>query len=86
MNEQGMKNFDDLTWIAFFAPAGTPPEVVTRLNAEINKALQSPEVKDKLVSLGFDVKPGTPAEFGAFVREEVAKWAQAVKDSGAKVD
>jgi tripartite-type tricarboxylate transporter receptor subunit TctC len=86
MNEQGMKNFDDLTWIGFFAPAGTPPDVVARLNAEINKALQSPEVKEKLVSLGFDVRPYTSAEFGTFVREEVAKWAQAVKDSGAKVD
>jgi tripartite-type tricarboxylate transporter receptor subunit TctC len=86
MNEQGMKNFDDLTWIAFFAPAGTPPDVVARINAEINKALQTPEVKDKLVGLGFDVKPQSAAEFGAFLREEVTKWAQAVKDSGAKVD
>jgi tripartite-type tricarboxylate transporter receptor subunit TctC len=86
MNEQGMKNFDDLTWIAFFAPAGTPPDVVARLNAEVNKALQNPEVKDKLVGLGFDVKPQSAAEFGTFLREEVAKWAQAVKDSGAKVD
>jgi tripartite-type tricarboxylate transporter receptor subunit TctC len=86
MNEQGMKNFDDLTWIAFFAPAGTPPDVVNRINAEINKALQTPEVKDKLVSLGFDVKPSSAGEFGSFVREEVAKWAQAVKDSGAKAD
>jgi tripartite-type tricarboxylate transporter receptor subunit TctC len=86
MNEQGMKNFDDLTWIAFFAPAGTPPDVVARINAEINKALQTPEVKEKLVGLGFDVKPQSAAEFGAFLREEVAKWAQAVKDSGAKVD
>jgi tripartite-type tricarboxylate transporter receptor subunit TctC len=86
MNEQGMKNFDDLTWIAFFAPAGTPPDVVARLNAEVNKALQNPEVKEKLVGLGFDVKPQSAAEFGTFLREEVAKWAQAVKDSGAKVD
>jgi tripartite-type tricarboxylate transporter receptor subunit TctC len=86
MNEQGMKNFDDLTWIAFFAPAGTPPELVARLNAEVNKALQSPEVKEKLVGLGFDVKPQSAAEFGTFLRAEVAKWAQAVKDSGAKVD
>ncbi len=86
MNEQGMKDFDDLTWIAFFAPAGTPPDVVNRINAEINKALQSPDVKDKLVSLGFDVKAQSAAEFGTFLRAEVVKWAQAVKDSGAKVD
>ena len=86
MNEQGMKDFDDLTWIAFFAPAGTPPDVVNRLNAEINKALASPDVRDKLVGLGFDVKPQSAAEFGTFLRAEVVKWAQAVKDSGAKVD
>ncbi len=86
MNEQGMKDFDDLTWIAFFAPAGTPPELVNRINAEINKALQQPEVRDKLVSLGFDVRPSSAADFAAFVREEVVKWAQAVKDSGAKAD
>jgi tripartite-type tricarboxylate transporter receptor subunit TctC len=86
MNEQGMKDFDDLTWIAFFAPVGTPPDVVSRLNAEINKALASPDIKDKLVGLGFDVKPQSAAEFGTFLRAEVVKWAQAVKDSGAKVD
>jgi tripartite-type tricarboxylate transporter receptor subunit TctC len=86
MNEQGFKDFDDLTWFGFFAPAGTPPDIVTRLNAEINKALQQPDVKERLVSLGFDLRPMTAPEFGAFVRAEVPKWAQAVKDSGAKVD
>jgi tripartite-type tricarboxylate transporter receptor subunit TctC len=86
MNEQGMKDFDDLTWFGFFAPAGTPADVVNRLNAEINKALELPDVKEKLASLGFDVRRNTPAEFAAFVRAEVPKWAQAVKESGAKAD
>jgi tripartite-type tricarboxylate transporter receptor subunit TctC len=86
MNEQGMKDFDDLTWFGFFAPAGTPAEIVTRLNAEINKALQQPDVKEKLSSLGFDIRPMSAPEFTAFVRDEVPKWAKAVKDSGAKVD
>jgi tripartite-type tricarboxylate transporter receptor subunit TctC len=86
MNEQGMKDFDDLTWFGFFASAGTPPDIVNRMNAEIMKALGQPDVKEKLTSLGFDIRPNTAAEFAAFVRAEVPKWAQAVKDSGAKAD
>lgn len=86
MNEQGMKDFDDLTWFGFFAPAGTPPDIVNRMNAEIMKALMQPDVREKLTSLGFDIRPNTAAEFAAFVKSEVPKWAQAVKDSGAKAD
>ena len=86
MNEQGMKDFDDLTWFGFFAPAGTPPKIVNRMNAEVMKALMQPDVKEKLTLLGFDIRPNTAAEFAAFVRSEVPKWAQAVKDSGAKAD
>ena len=86
MNEQGMKDFDDLTWFGFFAPAGTPADIVNRLNAEIMKALGQSDVKERLSSLGFDIRPNTAAEFAAFVRAEVPKWAKAVKDSGAKAD
>jgi tripartite-type tricarboxylate transporter receptor subunit TctC len=86
MNEQGMKDFDDLTWFGFFAPAGTPGEIVNRLNAEITRALESPDVKERLTGLGFDVQRMSPGEFAAFVRAEVPKWAQAVKDSGAKAE
>jgi tripartite-type tricarboxylate transporter receptor subunit TctC len=86
MSEQGMKDFDDLTWFGFFAPAGTPPDVVNRLNAEIMRALGQPDAREKLTSLGFDVRPNTAAEFAAFVRSEVPKWTQAVRDSGAKAD
>lgn len=86
VNEQGYKDFDDLTWFAFFVPAGTPAEIVTRLNAEIQRALEAPDVKDKLASLGFDTKRMSPTEVAAFINAEIPKWAQAVKDSGAKVD
>ena len=86
VNEQGFSGFDDLTWFGFFAPAGTPPAVVARLNAEINKALEAPDTKEKLAAQGFDWKRSSPAEFAAFLRDEVAKWARAVKDSGAKAD
>jgi tripartite-type tricarboxylate transporter receptor subunit TctC len=86
VNEQGFTNFDDLTWFAFFAPAGTPPEIVDRMNAEINRALEAPDVKERLAQLGLEFRRNSPAEFGAFLKEEVVKWAQAVKDSGAKAD
>jgi tripartite-type tricarboxylate transporter receptor subunit TctC len=86
VNEQGYSGFDDLTWVGFFAPAGTPQEIILKLNSELNKAFAAPEVKDRLSALGLETKANTPAEFAAFIREEVPKWAKAVKDSGAKAD
>ncbi|MSQ48767.1 MAG: tripartite tricarboxylate transporter substrate binding protein [Betaproteobacteria bacterium] len=86
VNEQGYSGFDDLTWVGFFAPAGTPAEIVKRLNAELNRVFASPEVRDRLAALGLESRPNSPADFAAFLREEVLKWAQAVKESGAKAD
>jgi tripartite-type tricarboxylate transporter receptor subunit TctC len=86
VNEQGFSGFDDLTWTAFFAPAGTQQDLVNRINSEVTRALAAPEVRDRLATLGLEWKPNTPAEFAAFLREEVPKWAKAVKDSGAKAD
>ena len=86
VNEQGYGGFDDLTWVGFFAPAGTPPEVVARLNAELNKAFGAADVREKLGALGLESRPNSSAEFTAFLRDEVAKWAKAVKESGAKAD
>ena len=86
VNEQGFSGFDDLTWTAFFVPAGMPQDLVNRLNSEISRALLAPDVAERLAQLGLEWKPNTPAEFAAFLREEVPKWAKAVKDSGAKAD
>ncbi len=86
VNEQGFKDFDDLTWIGFFAPAGTPPEIVNRMNAEINRIVEQPDMKEKLAQNGLTSIRNTPAEFGTFLRAEIVKWAKAVKDSGAKAD
>ena len=86
VNEQGYSGFDDLTWVGFFAPAGTPAEIINRLNAELNKAFSAPDVREKLSALGLETKANSPTEFAAFIREEVPKWAKAVKDSGAKAD
>ena len=86
VNEQGFRDFDDLTWIGFFLPAGTSAEVVNRLNGEINRVVELPDVKDRLSQNGLTHKRNSPAEFAAFIREEIPKWAKAVKDSGAKAD
>jgi tripartite-type tricarboxylate transporter receptor subunit TctC len=86
MREAGFSDFDDLTWFGFFAPAGTPPAVVARLNAEINKAMAMPDVAAQFAAQGLNARPNTAAEFTTFLRAEIPKWAKAVKDSGAKVD
>ncbi|HEY1287737.1 MAG TPA: tripartite tricarboxylate transporter substrate binding protein [Burkholderiales bacterium] len=86
VNEQGLGGFDDLNWFGFFAPSGVPSEVVTRLNAEIYRVLDLPEVTEKLQHLGLDPRHDTPSEFSAFVNAELAKWAEAVGSSGAKAD
>jgi tripartite-type tricarboxylate transporter receptor subunit TctC len=86
VNEQGYGGFDDLTWVGFFLPAGTPAEVVNRLNAELNRAFAAPDVREKLSALGMESRPNSPGDFAAFLREEVVKWAKAVKESGAKAD
>ena len=86
VNEQGFSGFDDLTWIGFFAPAGVPQEVVDHLNSELNRALSSPKVAERLSQLGLDWKSNTPGEFAAFLRVEVRKWSRAVEESGARAD
>ena len=86
VNEQGFSGFDDLTWTAFFAPAGTPTDLVNRINSEVTKALSAPDVRERLQQLGLDWHSNTSGEFSAFLRDEVQKWAKAVKDSGAKAD
>lgn len=86
INEQGFTGFDDLNWFAFFMPAGVPAEIVNRLNAEINRALDLPDIREKFGQQGLDTHRNTSAEFASFIRVEVPKWAKAVQDSGAKAD
>ena len=86
VNEQGYSGFDDLTWVGFFAPAGTPADVVDRLNAELNRAFAAPDVRERFGQLGLESRANSTADFAAFLRSEVPKWAKAVKESGAKAD
>jgi tripartite-type tricarboxylate transporter receptor subunit TctC len=84
--ESGLPGFEVGSWQGVFAPAGTPPEIVKRLNTEIVKILNLPDVREKLSGLGAEIVANSPDEFAAVVKSEVVKWADVVKKSGAKVD
>jgi tripartite-type tricarboxylate transporter receptor subunit TctC len=84
--ESGYKGFDAVTWFGLLGPAKLPADVVAKLNAEVVKALQSPELQKKMRDQGVDLSPSTPEQFGALIRTDITKWGQVVKDSGAKID
>jgi tripartite-type tricarboxylate transporter receptor subunit TctC len=84
MAESGVAGFDISNWFAYFVPAGTPAEIVARLNAEIVRALKQPDVKSKLAEVGAEAAGTTSDELARFVREESEKFARLIKQSGAK--
>jgi len=84
--ELGYPGFEAATWSGLVAPAGTPPAIVQRLNAEANKALGTSEMKAKLHEDGSTPLGGTPQQFAEFIRKEHAKWGAAVRDAGIKLD
>jgi tripartite-type tricarboxylate transporter receptor subunit TctC len=86
INESGYQGFDAVTWFGLLAPAGTPKDVIAKLNAEFNKALQNPELRKKLGDEGADPVGGSPEQFAALIKGEIPRWGKVVKDSGAKVD
>jgi tripartite-type tricarboxylate transporter receptor subunit TctC len=84
--ESGYKGFEAVTWFGIAGPAKLPKEIVTKLNAEINKALQAPDLLKKLSDQGADVAGSTPEQFGKLIQDDIARWGKVVKESGAKVD
>jgi tripartite-type tricarboxylate transporter receptor subunit TctC len=84
--ESGLPNFDATSWFALYAPKRTPPEIVAKLNGEVRKVLDTPELNKRFTDLGGDIKPMTPDELGAYTRAELGKWAGVVKSSGAKLE
>jgi tripartite-type tricarboxylate transporter receptor subunit TctC len=86
MHEAGVPGYDANAWFGVFAPAGTPPAIVGRLNAEIAKILKEPKVRSTLLALGGEPVGSTPAEFGAFFRNEVEKWGKVIREAKMQID
>jgi tripartite-type tricarboxylate transporter receptor subunit TctC len=84
--EAGYKGFDATTWFGFLAPAGTPKDILARLNTEFNKALQGPDLHKRLGEQGADPAGGTPEQFATLMRDDMQRWGKVVKESGAKLD
>jgi tripartite-type tricarboxylate transporter receptor subunit TctC len=84
--ESGYPGFEALSWQGMFAPAGTPPAVMARLNAELRKAVTATDMQEYFATQGFFVGGNSPAEFRAFVEKEIPKWAQIVKSANVKLD
>jgi tripartite-type tricarboxylate transporter receptor subunit TctC len=86
LDEAGVKGFEVAGWSGFLAPARTPQAIVQQLNSEVLKILAQPDTKERILALGMEPASTTPEEFAAFMNAETAKWAQAVKLSGVKLD
>jgi tripartite-type tricarboxylate transporter receptor subunit TctC len=84
--ESGATGYYVTAWCGIFAPAGTPIAVVSKLNAELNKALNSPDVQDRMTQLQSEIAAGTPEQLGALVRIEQQRWAKIITDRNIKVD
>lgn len=86
VGEAGYKGFDAVTWFGILAPAGTAKEVVAKLNTEFNKALQQPELRKRLDDEGAEPAGGTPEQFAALIRDDIARWGKIVRESGVRLD
>ena len=84
--EAGFPGVEDYTWIAAFLPAGTSPAIVQRLNEACNQALQSADMRERLVALAFEPVGGTSQQFSAYVKAEIAKWGKVVREGNIKAE
>jgi tripartite-type tricarboxylate transporter receptor subunit TctC len=84
--ESGLPGFEVVGWYGVLAPARTPPVIIERLHREFLKILQTPEIRDRLTSEGAEPVGNTPAEFTAFLKTDIARWAKVIKAAGAKLD
>jgi len=82
--ESGLPGFAVTPWSGIYAPAGTPPAIVNRLNTEINRMMQQPETRERILSTGLVPVGGTPAELGNYLKSEIARWTKVVKEAGIK--
>jgi tripartite-type tricarboxylate transporter receptor subunit TctC len=84
--EVGLPGFEATSWYGFHAPAGTPRPIVDKINAEMVKALKSPQMRERFASIGADAVSGTPEEFTAFIESELARWGKLIKTIDVKVE
>jgi tripartite-type tricarboxylate transporter receptor subunit TctC len=82
LDEAGVRNFDMDSWAGLFAPAGTPPDIVARLNTELRTIIDNPEAKARIAGLGFEAFSSTPDELGEFVKVQLVKWTKMIKEAG----
>ena len=84
--ESGLRGFETVAWFGLFAPAGTPREIVVRLNREVNAIIAKPEIRDRLLGIGMEPSPGTSEEYATRQASDIAKWKKVVAESGARID
>jgi tripartite-type tricarboxylate transporter receptor subunit TctC len=84
--ESGLPDYEATGWFGVVMPAGTPAEIIGRMNAELVTALKRQEIRERVLAAGAEASPSTPEEFGALIRAEIVKWGEVVRASGAKVD
>jgi tripartite-type tricarboxylate transporter receptor subunit TctC len=82
LDESGVTGFDMDSWAGMFAPAGTPPEVIAQLNAELRKIIDDPQTKARIAAMGFEAFSSSPDELGAFVKVQLVKWTKMIKEAG----
>lgn len=84
--ESGLPGYEMYEWNALFAPAGTPPEIITKLNAALRNIIGVPEVQERFFQMGAEAAPGTPEQLNGYLRSEIAKWDKLVKAMDIKVE
>jgi tripartite-type tricarboxylate transporter receptor subunit TctC len=82
--EAGLQGFEAATWFALVAPAGTPADILARLNAEVKRALALPDVKQRFADLGMTAEDSTPSTLDAYIKSEIAKWTKVIKDANIR--
>jgi tripartite-type tricarboxylate transporter receptor subunit TctC len=86
LSETIAPGFDYITWHGFFAPAGTPPEVIARINRDVNTVLRQPAIQERLAAIGMEVRSGSPADLGNHLRGEIQKWKEVARIANIKAD
>ena len=84
--ESGYPGHDVASWYGILAPAGTPQDIVRKLNADLNRFLQAPDVRERLTALGTEPTGGTPEQFAETIKADTARWAKVVGDAGIRID